>query len=434
MRWRVSDPRVWQAIAVAIVWAAAAARAAEQPSRYLYIWMGDKAEKSSDFLAVMDVDPASRSYGQFVASEPVGFTGSMPHHLQYELPPKGEFMFANGHHLEKVLLFDFKQAKHPRLVRELPRVPPYRYPHDIVRLSDGHVLVGYLRSDGPSPSGSGDTLPANHGGIAEFDAQGRLLRSASADDGATKVPIRPYTFALLPKLDRMVTTSARMMERESADVVQVWRFSDFKLLHTLSMPPARLPSGKEMVTKGGEHGELIPTGHMIPFEPRVMPDGSVLLNAYGCGFYRVTELASAAPKITNVYTIEVPVDVRIGGCGVPAIVGRFWIMPVGEAHVVVTLDVSNPARPVEVSRLPAPGNFVPHWLSKDPGANRLILGQEMGHEDRMLMMRIDSRTGALSWDQSIRSPDGSLGINFNRTTWPHGATGPATGHSALFHP
>jgi hypothetical protein len=78
--------------------------------------------------------------------------------------------------------------------------------------------------------------------------------------------------------------------------------------------------------------------------------------------------------------------------------------------------------------------FVPHWLAKDPGANRYIVGQEMEHEDRMLMMRIDERTGRLRWDETVRSPDGTLGISFKRARWPHGDSGEATGHAALFAP
>lgn len=421
------------AVAAAVGLASIAAQK-ETPSRYLYIWMGDKDEKESDYLAVMDVAPGSKTYGQFIRNVSVGLTGSMPHHMQYELPPHGEYLFANAHHLEKLLLFDFSVADRPRLVRIIDPPPPYRYPHDIVRLANGHLLIGYLRSEGPSPLPGDATMPGGHGGIAELDREGRVLRTASAADSITQVPIRPYTFAVLPRLDRMVTTSANMMEKTSADVVQVWRFSDFKLLKTIATPPALLPNGKPLLTRAGEHGELQATGNQLPFEPRVMPDGSVLLNAYGCGLYRLTDIDKPQPQLTNVYTIEVPQDLTIGGCGVPYVLGKYWIMPVGEAHMVVTLDVSDPAHPREVARLMSDDAFVPHWLAKDPGANRLILGQEVEREHRMLMMRVDETTGRIWWDETIRSPDGSLGINFQRDDWPWGKTGEATGHAALFRP
>jgi hypothetical protein len=181
------------------------------------------------------------------------------------------------------------------------------------------------------------------------------------------VPIRPYAFAVLPESDRVVTTSAGMMEHSSADVVQVWRLSDLALLHTLAVPPARR-----------QDGSVLPKGHELPFEPRAMPDGSVLLNAFGCGLYHLTGIGTDAPRLRNVYTVEltgVPAD-RRGACGIPVVVGPYWVMPVGRMNMLVTLDVRDPARPVEVSRLVADTLFRPHWLAKDPGSQRLIVGAD----------------------------------------------------------
>ncbi len=398
--------------------------AAEAPARYLYVWAGDKDEKDSDFMAVVDIRPTSSTYGQVVATEPVGMGGTLPHHTEYELPGPGRLLFANGHHHEKIFLFDTDSASRPRLVRTLPPVPPYRYPHDFLRLPNGNLLIGFLRSEGPSPT-PGDTLvPGGHGGMAEVDGQGRVIRTASAAVAGLGAPVRVYAFAPRPDVDRLLTTSAPMMEDTTAHVVQVWRLSDLTLLHTLAVPPARLPDGT-----------LIPRGHQLPFEPRVMPDGSVLLNAYGCGFYRVTGMDTAEPRITNVHTIDVrAVGDSLGACGVPVVVGRFWVMSVGRLSALVTLDVSDPARPVEVSRLQADAGFRPHWLARDPGSDRLIVGAENGGENRMLMAHLDASTGRIRWDESLRADDGKLGISFRRERWPHGATGEAFGHAALFRP
>jgi hypothetical protein len=403
------------------------------PARYLYIWMGDKDGQSPDFLAVVDVREGSKTFGTVLSTVPVDQKSSMPHHMEYELPPAGQLLFANAHHTEANLLIDFSKAAHPRVVKTIRPPPPLRYPHDFMRLPNGHVLIGYLRSEGPSPVPGDTDMPGNHGGIAEFDENGAFIRMASAAVPGAPQPIRPYAFALRPDVDRMVVTSANMMETNSADVIQIWRMSDFALLHTLNVPPALLPNGKEPVSKD-EQGRLKPSGHRIPFEPRVMADGSVLFNAYGCGLYRLTDLATDKPQIVNVYTIDSEQTEELAGCGVPAIMGKYWLMPVGAAHMVVTLDISDPAHPVEVARLKAPGAFFSHWLAKDPGSNRLILGQEMGHEDRVLMLRADPSSGRLSWHEGLRADDGSLGITFVRASWPHGVTGEAIGHAALFRP
>ena len=412
-------------------WYQSAQQEGAAPARYLYVWMGDKDGQDCDFIAVVDVRPESPTYARVIETEPVGMRGSMPHHLEYWLPPPGQFLFGNGHHHEQIFLFDISEAEHPRVVRTLRPVPPYRYPHDFMRLPNGNILVGFLRSEGPSPLPGDTTLPGGHGGIAELDPEGQVIRSASAADSISEIPIRPYAFAPLPQIDRLLTTSAPMLENYSADVVQVWRLSDLQLLHTLRVPPAHLPNGAQLMTRNAK-GEMEATGHKYPFVPRVMADGSVLLNAYGCGFYRVTGIDAPHPKVQNVYTIEVPAEAGLGACGIPVVVGRYWIMPVGGAHMVVTLDVSDPARPVEVSRLHSDTTFFPHWLAKDPGSNRFILSQEMGHEDRMLMLRADLKTGRLWWEESFRSEDGSLGMSFRRSMWPHGDTGEAMGHAALF--
>jgi hypothetical protein len=390
------------------------------PSRFLYVWAGDKDRKESDFLAVVDVRASSQTFGQVVATEPVGMSGTLPHHLEYQLPDSGHLLFANGHMHEQIYLFNTDQADHPKLVKTLPPPAPYRFPHDMVRMPNGHLLVGYLRSEGKSPLAGDKTMPGGHGGIAELDESGAVIRSASAADSSVTVPIRPYSFAILPLIDRVLVTSAPMMEDTSADVVQIWRLSDFHLLKTMQAPPARLANG-----------ELLPHGHQMTFEPRVMPDGSVLLNAYGCGFYRVTGMDTPNPSIANVYSIDVPRQ-NVGACGVPVVVGNYWVMTVGRNEELVTLDVRDPAHPKEVARLKAEKGFRPHWLAKDPTSNRLIVGAENGGENRMLMAHIDPRTGQLAWFRAFHSEGGVLGVSFKRESWPHGNSGEAFGHAALF--
>ena len=46
--------------------------------------------------------------------------------------------------------------------------------------------------------------------------------------------IRPYSLAVVPQLDRVVTTSADMHGMKAGRSVQVWRLSDLALLHTVA--------------------------------------------------------------------------------------------------------------------------------------------------------------------------------------------------------
>jgi hypothetical protein len=307
--------------------------AASTPSRFLYVWAGDDDQKDSDFLAVIDVRDESPTFGQVLTTTPVGMTATLPHHLEYALPDSTQLLFANGHHHEAIFLFNTSDAEHPRLVRQLPPVAPFRFPHDMVRLPNGNVLVGFLRSNGASPLPGDSTNPGGHGGIAELDTAGALIRSASAADSTFQVPIRPYSFAMLPAIDRILMTSAPMMEDTSADVVQMWRMSDLTLLGTTQVPNATAADGT-----------VLPSGRAMPFEPRVMPDGSILFNAYGCGLYRVTALDQPHPVIVNVLTFPVPAG-QLGSCGIPLVVGHYWLMAVGAMHAVIALDIQDPAHP-----------------------------------------------------------------------------------------
>lgn len=130
------------------------------------------------------------------------------------------------------------------------------------------------------------------GGLAELDQNGGFVRSVSAGDPSAphQESVRPYSLAIVPKLDRVVvgltamgipqwrTPVGEMLSHEHAgDQVQVWRLSDLKLLKTIQLPEA--PDGKS---------------NLSPNEPRVLSDGkTVLLGTSRCGLYRLTGLDEA---------------------------------------------------------------------------------------------------------------------------------------------
>jgi hypothetical protein len=416
--------------------AAAVAGCAESPragtarapagSPYLLVFAGDKDEKDEDFFAVIDVRPGSPTIGKTVATLPIGLKASMPHHLEYRMPARGNLLFANAHHHEATLLVDVADPLRPRVERRLRPPAPLRFPHDFARLPNGNVLAGFLRSEGTSPTAEEKLVPGGHGGLAELTAKGDLVRVASAAAEGLKQPVRTYAIVPMLDIDRVVTTSAPMIEDHSADVVQVWRYSDLKLLHTIEVPP-----GKR------DDGSPLPGAARFPFGPRRMDDGSILMNAFGCGFYRLSEIASKQPRLANVHTIQTPEpprpDATRGACSIPTLVGKYWIMPVGRAHSVVVLDVSDPAAPREVSRLDTAADFNPHWSAKDPLSDRIIVGAELGGEEGMFVLLFDERTGKLSFDPSFGSSVGKAGyVDLEAQQWQHGPTGAAWAHAALF--
>ena len=216
------------------------------PSPYLFVFAGDEDENESDFLAVIDVDPMSETRGLPLSSVPIGHRMSLPHHMEYVVPPKGEPIFMNSHHHEISFVVDVSDPMAVSIEKEFLPPSPLRYPHDYERTPSGTRLVGYLRSDNESPDQSEKSDPGGDGGIAEYTIDGELIRSVSAAVPGLELPVRPYAFALLPEQDRFLVTSAPMHETSWADVVQIYRYSDFQLLHTIELPAAILKNGNEI--------------------------------------------------------------------------------------------------------------------------------------------------------------------------------------------
>ena len=397
------------------------------PSPYLLILAADEDGREEDFFAVADLRPGSSTRGQVIATQPIGHRNSMPHHMEYELPAGGRLLFANAHHAEATMLVDVSRAPAISIKRSVQPPPPFRFTHDYARMPNGNVLMGFLRSDGASPKAGDGLVPGGHGGLAEYTPEGELLRVASAAVPGISEPIRTYAILPLPALDRIVTTSARMMEEHNANVVQIWRYSDFKLLNTLQVPDGRKVDGSPLDWAG-----------MLPFGPRLMADGSVLINSYMCGFYRLTDIASAEPKLAHVYDIQgrdlTTTSTRVG-CSVPVVIGNHWIMPVAWSQMVVVLDVADPSAPREIARLMMPSDFNAHWAAKDPGSDRIVIGAETDKERGVFLLLHNPATGELAFDASVGSAGSPPGyIDLSKQRWTHGESGAARAHSALFLP
>jgi hypothetical protein len=411
-----SPSRALLGILAAVTLAACSAESTKGSPIYLCVWAGPNAMDTTgpshhgsagtthDFAAVLDADPASPKYGSLLASVDAGAPGQMAHHTEITLPGD-RLLFANDFMAGKIFLLDLANRLAPRVVRRIDSIPGYRQPHSFVRLPSGNVIASLQFGNG--------SIPGDPGGLAEFDPSGQLVRTVSSADSAfPRARIRTYGVTALPAIDRLVTTSSPMDTERVADVVQIWRLSDLKLLRTLATPPLAGDSVQQ-----------------LPFEVRPLADGrSAFLNTYYCGFYLLTNLESDAPQIRLVHSLPGRV-----GCSVPTIVGNRWVMPVAYDHSVVALDLTDPAHPVESSVLRSDSTFLPHWSSADAAGDRIVIvGQDDG-EARVMMARLDRATGKLSWDERFRDSGSTrAGVSFARTSWPHGTVPNAMPHGAIF--
>jgi hypothetical protein len=390
-------------------------------SRYLFVWAGDADGRESDFLAVVDVDPQSKSYRSVIATRPVDARGTRPHHTEYEMPTGG-ILWANGFAAGRTFLFDLHDPAHPAIAQTFEARGAFSHPHSYARLANGHLLTTFQQSavaateHGGHGEGSEQSKPAAAkeptgeatGGLVEFDASGRVLRSVSAATPADP-DIRPYSLAVIPALDRVVTTSSDMHLQVKSRAIQIWRLSDLKLLKTISLPPG---------SRGDEN--------YLTAEPRLLGDGkTVLVNTFTCGLYRVNGLASDDASVEWIYSTPWKESTQRRFCAVPAVSGHFWIQTSGYEHAVITLDVSDPAHPREVSRLSLASDAVPHWIALEPSGDRAVITGYESLESQVLLANVDRTTGRLTLAGDA--------IDFGRNEWPHGASGKAIPHGAVFN-
>ncbi|HUF65533.1 MAG TPA: hypothetical protein VMM17_06100 [Gemmatimonadaceae bacterium] len=375
-------------------------------STHLFVWAWDVDQAAGDFLAVVDVDRSSATYGQVVTTLPT-LAGRGAHHIEYEMSTSQ--IFANSGSTGQTFVFDLGDPVHPRLLSDFGDAGPYTHPHSYARTPSGTVLATY------------QGLATDHGatgGLVELDDRGRLLRATSAVDPIDP-DIRPYSLAVIPQLDRVVTTTADMQGVRVGRSVQVWRLSDLDLLHTVLLPPG--PRGDE---------------HLHPAEVRLLGDGrSVIVTTFRCGLYVVSGLDSI-PVATLARSF--PWSAVAGedtDCNVPVRSGRFWVQPVGTTGSVVVLDVSRPEVPVIVDELAFGVDARPHWLALEPGGRRIVMTGGGTLAGGVYLIDIDPETGRLRLASDLPATGSRIpGIRFDRDEWPHGKTGPAFAHGAVFRP
>jgi hypothetical protein len=384
----------------------ASAADAGKSARYLYAWSGDEDEKDSDFLAVIDVDPASATYGKVVATAPIGVKATMPHHIEYETPP-GTTLFANGWKASHSFVLDIADPLKPSVAADFKRAGQYSYPHSFARLPSGNTLVTF--------QSIGEKY-APPGGLVELDARGQMVRASPSATPDIPTAINwPYSLAVAPAVDRVISTSTDMgmgpgWKSPETRHVQIWSLSDLKLLASVALPDS----------DKAKH-------NIYPAEPRLLADGSVYVNTFTCGLFRIDGLTSAKPTARFVHAFPSgPADHDM--CAVPLVYGKYWIQTVGAINGLVVLDVSDADRPVEVSRLSLPHGFhVPHWIAADRATGRIAV---TGMRDSWLaMLKFDERNGQLSIDESFGTGGG---VQFDRTDWPHGTSGKAIVHGTVF--
>ena len=375
-------------------------------SEYLYLWTASADSSGPDFLAVYDIrDNAKASrYGALVTTVAASGRGNGPHHTEHDMPADGR-LFANGFRSGQSFVFDLSNSRAPRVAAQFGDIAGLMHPHSFWRLPNGNLLSTFQMQH--------DSVGMAPGGLVELTPRATLVRSSSANRAPSSRSDRPYSAAILNNIDRVVVTTTDMDRADSTRNVQLWRLSDLSLQHTIVLPD-------------GPHFE----GYRSA-EPRVLSDGkTVLVSTFNCGLFLLDGLTTAAPSARMVASFP-----RKPGtsCAVPVVAGNYYLITVPAWSAVVSLDVSDPSRPREVSRVTLGPDDVPHWIGIEPNHGRVVITGYQALKTRALLATFNAKTGALALDERFRA-EGSAeaGMRMENIAWPHGGKGAGVPHGAVF--
>ena len=222
----------------------------DRPEKYLYVFCVDADAKDNDFLAVIDVDLESSSYGKVLYQLDLGSAGNETHHFGYTDDRThlwGCSLFSN-----RVFVINVADnPARPRLVKvfDSSEKTGLTGPHSPYALP-GRMLISYL-------GGKDGGLPA---GLAEFGNDGTFIQKLPLPSDA------PYGYdvAINPERNRMVTSSftppenyrkplAKMDLKHFGDKLLVWDFRARKVLQTLTAGAAPLEC-RWSLKKGADYG------------------------------------------------------------------------------------------------------------------------------------------------------------------------------------
>jgi hypothetical protein len=386
--------------------ALAAACSPNPPAEHLYLWVASADTTQPDFLATLDVTAGSERYGQLVGTVPVPGRNNGPHHTDHELAPDRQ-LFANGFRAGRTFIFDLSTPNAPRLAGDFTERAGYAHPHSFILMPNGNRLgTFHMRHD---------SAGMHPGGLVELTPTGEVVRSSAPQPASIDAATRVYSAAVVESLDRIVSTTTDMVgDSPASRQVQIWRLSDFALLHTIVLPDG--PAGGES---------------MYTAEPRLLADGkTVIVSTFNCSLYLLDGIETDAPSGRLVASFP-----RKGeeSCAIPVVRGNHYVVTVPAYSGVVSLDITDPSQPREVSRVAFDSSDVPHWISMSPDGKRIVVTGYESLRHRVELLHFDEATGALTRDTLFRDAGAATpGVRLDNKSWPHGGTAAGIPHGAVF--
>lgn len=228
----------------------------------LYVWAGDPARIAPDFLAVIDFDRESCTYGQVLSTvslPPPNNINNEPHHCGLSedkniLACGGLLSVLRGQ--DEVFFFDVSDARHPVFIGS-DDPPLSSITDEVVGLPGGGFLVTMM---GSASGGAG-------GKVAEYDANLNRIAEWPAVDPADGM-FNPHGMSIRPDLNLMVTADflnpASTLNAVPGDIefrhsVRVWDLDTRTIVRTIDIPEA-IGTMEVKLIPGDPEGRAITAG------------------------------------------------------------------------------------------------------------------------------------------------------------------------------
>jgi hypothetical protein len=333
----------------------------DKKARYLYIWAGDQARVTQDFVSVINFDEDSKNYGRVLRTVPVPTGGNEAHHMH--LSADGNILACGGllsllRGQDGIFFFDVSTPDNPVFLKSTV-APLSAITDDFYPLARGGFLVTQMGSNtGGAP-----------GRIAEFDANLNLVKewpNTPPTDG-----FNPHGISVRPEENLMVTSdfvnpvttlNAYPGSVELRASVRVWDFKKRTIVRTIPV--------------SGGLGTM--DVKLIPHDPQRRAyvggtfDGHIhLINTVtgtSQSVFDTSELnpggLHASPQI-----LEMPDS------------GDRLIFSLFETGQIVMLDVSNRAHPKVLSVVELGAGAGPHDIDLTEDGKRLVVTDYFLDED-----------------------------------------------------
>jgi hypothetical protein len=390
----------------------------------LLVWAGDQAHKAPDFVAVIDFDSKSPTYGKVLRTIPLSgtsSTGNEPHHVGVShdgrtLALGGLLSILRGQ--DQVFFFDVSNPRLPTFIRS-DNPANASITDEFAPLDNGGFLATFMGgSDGAHP-----------GRVVEYDSSLKSVNSwplNPPDDG-----FNPHGISIDKAHNLMVTSdficpllTLHVDNGDKVDLrgsVRVWNLKNRTIQRTIAVGDPSQPAGTIDI-------QLIPKDPYLRAFTAGMADNKLyLINTRKGTATPVFDFSAFSVPDASVW----PQLLRINNKGTRLFITLNYA---GAAGKVVMFDITHPKRPKILSVVDLGAGSGPHYLRLTHDEKRLVVSDYFLVEDLepggVVVAEGDHKIHVINVYPSRMERDTRFNLDFNRDI----KTGPARPHGLALLP